>query len=114
LPFEICLRDPAQRRGAEAFAIEGPQITEGSATQVQRLVQHRVEDRREAAGGGVDDLQHLGHRRSLGQRLVALGFALGKLTMQIGYELLGIGERAVGRCAHLRTRRDRSSGSTIP
>ena len=30
------------------------------------------------------------------ERLVTLGFALDKLTLQIGYELLGIGERAVG------------------
>jgi len=32
-----------------------------------------------------------------------------KLTLQIGYELLGIGERAVGRRVHLRT----SSGPTF-
>jgi len=34
---------------------------------------------------------------------IALGFALGKLTFEIGDPLLGIGERAVGRRAHLRT-----------
>jgi hypothetical protein len=42
-------------------------------------------------------------------RFVQLGSALDKLTLQIGYELLGIGERAVGRRAHLRT----SSGPTL-
>ena len=40
---------------------------------------------------------------SRSQRLVTLGFALGKLTLQIGYELLVIGQRAVRRRAHLRT-----------
>jgi hypothetical protein len=58
---------------------------------VQRLVEHRIEDRGEVAGRGVDDLQHLGARGLLLQRLVTLGFALGKLTLQIGYELLRIG-----------------------
>jgi hypothetical protein len=43
------------------------------------------------------------------ERLVTLGLALEKLTSQIGYELLGIRERAVGRHAHLRT----SSGPTF-
>src|SRR6516162_4424904 len=37
------------------------------------------------------------------QRLVTLGFALGKLTLHIGDKLLGIGYRAVGRRTHLRT-----------
>jgi hypothetical protein len=43
-------------------------------------------------------LPDLGNRGLLGQRLVALGFALsnfsltlGKPTLQIGYELLGVG-----------------------
>jgi len=40
---------------------------------------------------------------ALSKRLISLGSALGKLTLQIGYELLEIGERAVGRRAHLRT-----------
>ena len=43
------------------------------------------------------------------QRLVTLGFALGKLTLHIGDKLLGIGYRAVGRRTHLRT----SSGPTF-
>jgi len=39
------------------------------------------------------------HRGALVQLLlgiVKLGLALGKLTLQISYELLGIGDRAVG------------------
>ena len=45
--------------------------------------------------------------RMAAQRIVTLGFALGKfsltlgkLTFEIGYPLIGIGERAVGRRAH--------------
>jgi hypothetical protein len=36
-------------------------------------------------------LQHLGRRGLLLERLVTLGSALGKLTLQIDYELFGIG-----------------------
>src|SRR5262249_33797744 len=43
------------------------------------------------------------------KRLLILSSTLGKLTLQIGYELLGGGEHAVGRRAHLRT----SSGPTF-
>src|SRR5215831_3389482 len=42
-------------------------------------------------------------------RLVALGGALGKLTLQIGYELFGTGQCAVGNRAHLR-----ASSGTVP
>ena len=49
-------------------------------------------------GDALNDLQHLGGRGLLFERLVTLGCsliklgpALGKLTLQIGYELLGIG-----------------------
>jgi hypothetical protein len=70
-----------------------------------RPFENRVEHGDEIARRSVDDLQDLGDRRPLGQCLVALGlrliqvplrfvplgFALGKLTLQIGYELLGIG-----------------------
>jgi hypothetical protein len=44
-----------------------------------------------------------------GQHFVALGSALGKLPLQLGYKLLRIGKRAVGHRAHLRT----SSGLTF-
>ena len=37
------------------------------------LFEHRVEHRREVAGRGVDDLQHLGGRGLLLQRLARLG-----------------------------------------
>jgi hypothetical protein len=32
--MDICLRDPAKCRGAEAVAIEGPLIAEGGTAQV--------------------------------------------------------------------------------
>ena len=64
----------------------------------RHLFEHGVEHRDEVAGRGVDDLQDFGNRGLLVERLVTLGFALakfslklGKLTSQIGYELLGIG-----------------------
>ena len=43
------------------------------------------------------------------ERLVTLGGALGKLTLQIGYELFGTGQCAVGNRAHLR-----ASSGTVP
>jgi len=63
-----------------------------------RLVKDRIENGREIARRGIDDLQDLGGRGLLRERLVTLGFALGKfsltlgkLTFEIGYTLLGIG-----------------------
>ena len=48
-----------------------------AVTEAVRLFQYRVEHRREVAGRGIDDLQHLGGRGLLLQRLVALGGPLG-------------------------------------
>ena len=74
------------------------QLAENGAAQAHRPFQHHVEYRPEVAGRGVDDLQYLGGRGLPLQRLVTLGSAvgkfsltLGKLTLQIGYELFGIG-----------------------
>src|SRR6516165_7039878 len=71
------------------------------------LCEHRVEHGSEVTGRGVDDAQDLGGRGLLLQPLVTLGFArvtlgsaLRKLTFEIGYPLLGTGERAVGSRAH--------------
>jgi hypothetical protein len=58
---------------------------------MHRFLEHRIENGGEIARRAVDDLQHLGGRDLLLQGLVTLGFALGKLTSQVGYELLGIG-----------------------
>ena len=82
----------------EAFAVPGSEKAKGCFTQPQRLLQYRVEHGCEIAGGRIDDLQYLGGRGLLLQRLVSLGFALGKfsltlgkLTLQIGYQLLCLG-----------------------
>ena len=61
------------------------------AAQTQRLLQNRIEYRDEVTGGAVDDLQYFGGRSLPLQPRIALGFALGELTLQIGYDLLGIG-----------------------
>ena len=53
--------------------------------------QHGIEYGREVAGRGIDDLQDFGGRGLPLQRLVTLGFALAKLTLEIGYPLIGIG-----------------------
>ena len=45
----------------------------GGPAEAVRLLQYRVEHRREVAGRGVDDLQHLGGRGLLLQRLARLG-----------------------------------------
>jgi hypothetical protein len=65
---------------------------------VLRLVKDCIENGPEIAQRGIDDLQDLGGRDLLRERLVTRGFALskfsltlGKLTFEIGYSLLGIG-----------------------
>jgi hypothetical protein len=83
-------RHPVPRHRAEPRPVVGPQDT-GGVAEARRFFQHRVEHRREVAWRALDDLQYLGGRGLLFQRLVTLGFALGKLTSQISYELLGLG-----------------------
>jgi hypothetical protein len=78
-------------RDPRAVAVDRPQHALNGVAQPDRLFQHRVEYRGEVAGRGVDDLQYLGGRGLLLEGFVTLGFALGKLTLQIGYKLLGIG-----------------------
>ena len=57
----------------ETLTIVGVERAEGSPAQPHRLFQHRVEHRRQIAGRGVDDLQHLGGRGLLLQRLALFG-----------------------------------------
>jgi hypothetical protein len=87
------------------LAVIERQRAEGRLTQPQCLFEYRLEHRRKVAGRGIDDLQDLGGRGLLIERLitfrgalfqlslgiVTLGCALSKPTLQIGYELLGIG-----------------------
>ena len=50
-------------------------------------VQHRLH----IGGRAADDVEHVAGRGLVLERLVALGSAFGKLTVQIGYYLLAIG-----------------------
>jgi hypothetical protein len=84
-------RVAAHRSGSEILAVIGVQMATCGLAQPQRLFQHRIEHRLQVAGRGIDDLQHLGGGSLLFQCLVKLGSALGKLTFEIGYTLLGIG-----------------------
>ena len=79
-----------KRRRSEVFAIINQQAAEIGRAEIMCLLQHRVEHRREVAGRGIDDLQHLGGRGLLLQRLVTLGVALSKLPLEFRDELLRI------------------------
>ena len=85
------------RNGPLQLAIWNQQKAEGRLAQAHRLVEHRLEHRREIAGGAVDDLQDFGGGRLLFESLitlrsevVSLGVALSKLTLEIGDGLLQI------------------------
>jgi hypothetical protein len=75
----------------KVFAIVDDDVPAFRLTQPQGFFEHRIEDRGEIAGRGIDDLQYLCRRGLPLQRLVALGSAFGKLPLQIGYEPLAIG-----------------------
>src|SRR6516162_7007582 len=67
------LRIAADRDGAEVFAVVERQRAVRRPAQTVRLLQYRIEHRRKIAGRGIDDLQHLGGRGLLLQRLARLG-----------------------------------------
>jgi hypothetical protein len=69
-----------------------------------------VENWSEVARRRVDDLQHLGGRGLLLQRLVTLGLALGELTSQISYKLSGSANVPPGVALICGPRRDQLSG----
>ena len=66
------------------------------AAKAVRLFKNSVEHRGEIAGRRIDVLKHLCQGHLAGQPRVALGSAFGKLTLQIGYQLRGIGR--IRRC----------------
>jgi hypothetical protein len=53
--------------------------------------QDRIEDRHPVTGRGIDDLRYLGSRCLQITRFGKFSLPLGKLTLQIGCELLGVG-----------------------
>jgi hypothetical protein len=57
---------------------------------------HCVQHRLDIGSRAADDVEHVGGRGLVFERLVALGGTLGKLTLQIGYELRGIGYELFG------------------
>ena len=81
----------ADRAGPDHIPVANPQDAVIGRTPLQGLIEHRVEYPCEVAGREVNDLQHLGHRGLSRQSLVSLGSALGKLALQIGINLIGIG-----------------------
>jgi hypothetical protein len=54
------------------------------------LLKDRPKYRREVAGRGIDDLQHLHGGGLLRDRFVSLGGAFGELPLEIGDDLLRI------------------------
>ena len=52
----VNLRNATRCRSMEPLAVISPQNPECRAAQMQRLLQHRVEDRHEVARRGIDDL----------------------------------------------------------
>src|SRR5215468_8893242 len=53
-------RDTTLGDGLKLRPVECPERAKGDVAQAHRLFKHRVEDRREVTGGGIDDPQHLG------------------------------------------------------
>src|SRR5262249_8934785 len=81
----------ARRHGAETVAVEKLQTAPMDAAKSVGFLQYHLKDRSEVAGREVDDLQDFGGGGLLSERPGSLGAALGKLTLEIGYEPLGIG-----------------------
>ena len=61
-----------QRRKRKALAVVGSEVPQSGVAKALRLLQYRVEDRREITRRGIDHLQDLGGRRLLLQRFARL------------------------------------------
>src|SRR5204863_441089 len=68
-----CFGHIPQCHSMQSFAIKAVHLPEGGFAQPCRLVENRFEYRCEIAGRAVDDLQYLGGRGLLLQRLARLG-----------------------------------------
>ena len=64
---------PLQRHWSKSFTSKVINVPNAASHKRMRLFQDRVEHRREVAGRGIDDLQHLGRRGLLLQSLARLG-----------------------------------------
>src|SRR5215469_9589723 len=90
------LRVSAQCYGMSLMALDPPNVPVSGLAQADRPCQHRIEDRREVAGRGIDNLQDLGHRGLSRQRFIALGCPGVELPPKLGYGLREIELRVVG------------------
>src|SRR6516162_359311 len=91
------------RHSAEVLAVIGHQSPVRGAAQRMRLLQYRVEDWREIAGRGIDDLQYLRGRGLLLQRLARFGEEPGILhrNHRLRREILQQCDLLVGESASL-------------
>ena len=71
------------------------EVTATSLAQPGRLFEHRLKHRRQVTRRGIDGLQHLGGRGLPLQRLVALGFALGKRIDKSGQSSLHLARHMI-------------------
>ena len=83
-------RDPV-----ETLAVVSHSYAEGGLAQAVAPFEHRVEHRREIAGRGIDDPQHLGGRGLLFQRFGQFGGALLDALFKLGVGFLQIARHAV-------------------
>src|SRR5262249_29747702 len=97
--------------GPNKLAIGSQQDSVFGAAKAVRLVQDRVEDRRDSARGAVDGAQHLGQRRLPRQRLVALSAAFVELSLQLRTGAPKIGGRLVERRGHWSARASNGTSS---
>jgi len=81
--FGIGRRGAADRDRVLELAVIGPEHAERRLAQPQRAIEQRREDRRQVAARGRDHLQHLGRRRLLRQRLIALAAGGVELAAQL-------------------------------
>src|SRR5271167_1765086 len=71
--FGECRGDTVHRDRMKMVAVDPRQAAESRLAEPQRSFEHRVEHRGEVAGRRIDDLQDLGGRGLLLQRLARLG-----------------------------------------
>ena len=106
------MRKTARRRSAKALALGNEETPERRLAESHGSLKHRIEDRCEVAGRGIDNPEHLGRRLFLSLIFVTLGCALGKLTFEVGCSGLTNVLSGVGLICG--PRRDRPSGRIIP
>jgi len=87
----------------QSRAIIGSKNAEGGPAQSQRLVEHRLEYRRQVAARLIDDLQHVRRRGLLLHGLIQLGSTLAELLPEFGNGPPKTGDRVVRHDAHSHT-----------